>query len=123
MEEAEAFAYMQSQLPSHSVRAFLATAGKMRGEFLSPCRVDSSPRSKTVQGPNPILRPPPPISPSLPPSGPDYSKSGTGITPLHPEERRDDALHRALQEDGKKEQEHIRKMEAPHGNPKVTLKY
>lgn len=40
------------------------------GEFLSPCRADSSPRSKTLLGPNPIL--PPSITPSLPPSGPDY---------------------------------------------------
>lgn len=43
-------------------------------EFLSPCRADSSPRSKTLLGPNPIL--PPCITPSLPPSGPDYRKSG-----------------------------------------------
>lgn len=63
------------------------------GEFLSPCRADSSPRSKTLLGPNPIL--PPSITPSLPPSGPDYWESGRmaggwgekmegGITPLHP---------------------------------------
>lgn len=44
------------------------------GEFLSLCRADSSPRSKTRLGPNPIL--PPSISPSLPPSGPDYRDSG-----------------------------------------------
>lgn len=44
------------------------------GEFLSLCRTDSSPRSKTRLGPNPIL--PPSISPSLPPSGPDYRDSG-----------------------------------------------
>ena len=44
------------------------------GEFLSPCRADSSPRSKTLLGPNPIL--PPSITPSLPPSGPDYWESG-----------------------------------------------
>lgn len=44
------------------------------GEFLSHCRADSSPRSKTLLGPNPIL--PPSISPSLPPSGPDYWDSG-----------------------------------------------
>lgn len=43
-------------------------------EFFSPCRADSSPRSKTLLGPNPIL--PPCITPSLPPSGPDYRTSG-----------------------------------------------
>lgn len=62
------------------------------GEFLSPCRADSSPRSKTLLGPNPIL--PPSITPSLRPSGPDYYESGRvvvrgeetqegGITLLH----------------------------------------
>lgn len=40
------------------------------GEFLCPCRADSSPLCKTLQGPNTIL--PPSITPSLPPSGPDY---------------------------------------------------
>lgn len=64
------------------------------GEFLSHCRADSSPRSKTLLGPNPIL--PPSIFPSLPPSGPDYRDSRGvaglaglgewrgGITPLDP---------------------------------------
>lgn len=47
------------------------------GEFSSPCRADSSPRSKTLLGPNPIL--PPRITPSLPPSGPDYWKSGIRV--------------------------------------------
>lgn len=78
-------------------------------EFLSHCTTDSSPRSKTRRGPNPIL--PPSISPSLPPSGPDYRDSGRvaewvgrggggmleeGITPLHPrrgKEEREDAQH------------------------------
>lgn len=74
-------------------------------EFLSHCTTDSSPRSKTRRGPNPIL--PPSISPSLPPSGPDYRDSGRvtgragemleeGITPLHPrrgKQEREDAQH------------------------------
>lgn len=74
-------------------------------EFLSHCTTDSSPRSKTRRGPNPIL--PPSISPSLPPSGPDYRDSRRvagwvgemleeGITPLHPrrgKEEREDAQH------------------------------
>lgn len=47
------------------------------GEFSSPCRADSSPRSKTLLGPNPIL--PPCITPSLPPSGPDYCESGIRV--------------------------------------------
>lgn len=62
---------------SHSLPPSLSLCGRVvinpnfiAGEFLSHCRADSSPRSKTLLGPNPIL--PPSISPSLPPSGPDY---------------------------------------------------
>ena len=64
-------------LPSISLSLSLSLCGRVvinpyfiAGEFLSPCRADSSPRSKTLLGPNPIL--PPSITPSLPPSGPDY---------------------------------------------------
>lgn len=46
------------------------------GELSSPYRADSSPRSETPRGPNSIL--PPCITPSLPPSGPDYRGSGGG---------------------------------------------
>lgn len=82
--------------PSLSSSLHLSLGGRVvinpcfiAGEFLSPCRPDSSPRSEAPRGPNPIL--PPSITPSLPPSGPDYWESGRvegwgggGITPLHP---------------------------------------
>lgn len=65
----------------HTLSLHLSLCGRVvinpyfiAGEFLSHCRADSSPRSKTLLGPNPIL--PPSIFPSLPPSGPDYWDSG-----------------------------------------------
>lgn len=67
--------------PSLSSSLHLSLGGRVvinpcfiAGEFLSPCRPDSSPRSEAPRGPNPIL--PPSITPSLPPSGPDYWESG-----------------------------------------------
>ena len=71
------FVLFSASHPLPSISLSLSLCGRVvinpyfiAGEFLSPCRADSSPRSKTLLGPNPIL--PPSITPSLPPSGPDY---------------------------------------------------